>query len=294
MIAEALVKASPLLFCALSFLLAWKAGIVNIGAEGQFLAGALAATAVATRLTGAGPLVAVFSVLAAAAAGAAWAGIAMWLSEKRGVLDVLATILLNFVAAGLVSVSVHGHLQERARTFPQSDPVAEGARLPVLLAGSRLHAGVLVSAALAVSLSLFLGRTREGFRLAAVGANPRAAARAGIDVAGVRRRAFLAAGAIAGLGGGIELTGVTGRLFDSFSPGFGYLGLAVAVVGQLSPVGAIVSAVAFGFLNVFSTLLQRRAGISAASALLGEGAILLAALALPRLRARRRSAGASP
>jgi len=293
MIAEALVKGSPLLFCAISFLVAWKAGIVNVGAEGQFLAGALAAAAVATRRTGSGPALDAAAIAAGIVAGAVWAGIAAWLVRRRGVLDVLATILLNFVAAGLVSVAVHGFLQERTRTFPQSDAVPEAARLPVLLPGTRLHAGIAIAVVLAAALAFFLRRTKNGFRLLAAGAGPRAAEFAGIDVPAVRTFAFLAAGAAAGLGGAVELLGVTGRLFDSFSPGYGYLGLAVAVVGQLSPLGAAAAAAVFGFVNVFCSLLQRRAGISAASALVIEGGLVLAALAIPGIRRRARRTEAS-
>lgn len=294
MIAESLVKAAPLLFCAISFLLAWKAGIVNIGAEGQFLAGALAAAAVLTRVHAPGPILLLAALPAGALAGAGWAGIASWLAQKRGVLDVLATILLNFVAAGLVSVSVHGFLQERIRTFPQSDPVPDAARLPLLVPGTRLHAGILIPLVLALVLARFLRATRGGFRVRAAGAGPRAAEFAGIDVGRVRRAAFLASGATAGLGGAVELAGVSGRLFESFSPGFGYLGLAVAVVGGFSPLGAIAAAGAFGGLNVLATFLQRRAGISAASALVIEAMLLLAALASPRVRSRWRSRNERP
>jgi simple sugar transport system permease protein len=284
MIAESLVKGAPLLFCALSFLLAWKAGIVNIGAEGQFLAGALAAAAVLTGARAPGTILLLAALPAGALAGAAWAEIASWLARKRGVLDVLATILLNFVAAGLVSVAVHGFLQERSRTFPQTDPVPESARLPLLVPGTRLHAGVVIPVVLALLLARYLRATRGGFRVRAAGAGPRAAEFAGIDVVRVRRAAFLVSGGIAGLGGAVELAGVSGRLFESFSPGFGYLGLAVAVVGGLSPSGAIAAAAAFGGLNVLASLLQRRAGVSAASALVVEAALLLAALVVPRLR----------
>ena len=294
MIAEAAVRASPLLFCAIAFLLAWKAGIVNIGAEGQFLAGALAAAAVATRAPAPPALILWGALAAGILAGAGWAAIAAWLARRRGVLDVLATILLNFVAAGLVSTAVHGFLQERARTFPQSDPVPEAARLPILFPGTRLHAGVAIPVLLALLLFRFLAKTRTGFRVRAAGTGPRAAEFAGIPVASVRQAVFVVSGAIAGLGGAVELLGVSGRLFESFSPGYGYIGLAVAVVGAFHPLGAVAAASGFGALNVLAGLLQRRAGISAASALLIEGALLLAALALagrrsPESRGLRRN-----
>jgi ABC-type uncharacterized transport system permease subunit len=285
-IAEILVKAAPLLFCALAFVLAWKAGVLNIGAEGQFLAGALACGAVATRTAVSGPLGIAAALAAGAAAGALWAGVAAWLRERRGVIDILSTILLNFVAAGVLSVAVHGFLQERSRAFPQSDPVPPGLRLPLLVPGTRLHAGVAIAVALALAIAAGLRATRAGFRLRAAGSGPEAAAYAGIPVAAVRVRAFLAAGAVAGLGGACELLGVAGRLFESFSPGYGYVGLAVAVVGVLSPIGAIASAAAFGALGWLGTLLQRRQGISSTTVSVLEGIILLAALAIPRIRAR--------
>jgi ABC-type uncharacterized transport system permease subunit len=280
LILEAAVKAAPILFCALSFLLAADAGVVNIGAEGQFLIGALAGAFACTRLSS-GTLAA---LAAGALGGAAWAAIAAWLAERRKVLDVLATILLNFVAAGVVSVAVHGFLQERARTFPQSDPVPAASRLPILWTGSRVHAGVAIAALICVALALFRRRTKNGFRLRAAGANPAAAEVAGIPVRKFRVAAFLAAGGIAGVGGAAELLGVTGRLFDSFSTGFGFIGLAAAVIGGLSPGGAAVASLGFGLLQTGGTLVQRRYGVSAVSATAIEGLLLLAVLALPRGR----------
>jgi simple sugar transport system permease protein len=284
MIAEAAVKAAPILFCALSFLLAREAGVINIGAEGQFLIGALAAAYAGTRLSAPAPA----ALLGGALAGAAWAAIASWLVERRRVLDVLATILLNFVAAGVVSLAVHGFLQERERTFPQSDAMPDVARLPVLWPGTRLHAGVLVAATTAAALAIFLRRTRAGFRLRVTGANAAAAEIAGIAVVRFRVGALLAAGAIAGLGGACELQGVTGRLFDSFSSGYGFVGLAAAVLGGLVPSGAAAACLGFGFLQGGATLVQRRYGISAVSATALEAILLLGALTLSGRRRRLR------
>jgi len=288
-IADAAVKGAPILFCALSFLLARDAGVLNIGAEGQFLTGALAAAFACTRLSAGAPL----SLLAGAAGGAAWAAIASWLAEKRRVLDVLATILLNFIAAGAVSIAVHGFLQERGRTFPQSEAVPASARLPILWPGTRLHAGIALAALLCAALAIFRLRTRHGFRLRAAGANPAAAEVAGIPVRKVRVAAFVAAGAIAGVGGAAELLGVTGRLFDSFPSGYGFIGLAAAVVGGLSPGGAAAASLAFGFLQGTATLVQRRLGISAVSAMAAEALLLLAVLGLPRWRRTLRPGAAS-
>jgi general nucleoside transport system permease protein len=286
MIADALLKATPILFCAMAFLLARKGGVVNVGAEGQFLAGALAATMWATRVPGPALLTSIGSLAAGAAAGAAWAALPAWLREKRGVLDALSTILLNFVAAGLLAVAVHSFAQEQSRRFPQSDPVSMAARLPIVWPGTRLHAGFAIAVAVAVGIGLFLRRTCAGFRLRATGAGPEAAQFAGIRTTRTRAAAFLAAGAVAGLGGAAELLGTTGRLFESFSAGAGYVGLAAAVVGGMSAERTVAASIAFGALSSAGALLQRRTGVSSVLVLAVEGTVLLIAVGLPRRRAR--------
>jgi simple sugar transport system permease protein len=151
----------------------------------------------------------------------------------------------------------------------------------------------VIAVALCAALAIFRSRTKNGFRLRAAGANPAAAEVAGIPVARVRVAAFLAAGGIAGAGGAAELLGVTGRLFDSFSSGYGFVGLAAAVVGGLSPAGAAAASLGFGFLQSAATLLQRRYGISAVSAMVVEAILLLAVLALPRWKRTLRAGSAA-
>lgn len=287
MIAAAVIKATPILFCALAFLLASRAGVLNIGADGQLLVGALAAAAVGTTAKLPPTLATAAALAAGAAAGAAWAGLAAWLAEKRRVLDVLGTLLLNFIASGLVSLAVHSFLQERARTFPQSEAVPDSVRLATIPGTGHVHAGVFIALLVAFGIQALLDRTRFGFRLRASGSGAEAAAYAGIRVSRVRAIAFATSGAIAGLGGAVELLGVTGRLFESFSPGFGFVGLAAAVVGALNPLGAIAAALAFGALAASGSLLQRRAGVPWAVVLVLQGLILIAALLVQQIRARR-------
>jgi simple sugar transport system permease protein len=294
MIAEILVKSGPILFCAVSFLVAWKAGLFNIGAEGQFLMGALAASFAATRIPIGGPLSLLLALLAGCLAGSVWAAIAAWMSRRRGVNEALSTILLNFLAAGVVSLSVHSFLQERARTFPQSETVPETSRLPLVWPGTRLHAGILLAAGVAALAGWFFARTPAGFRVRATGLGARAAEFAGMNVSKIRWRAFLVSGAIAGLGGAVELCGVAGRLFESFSPGYGYLGLAAAVVARLSPGGAILSSLAFGALNSAGGWMQRTQGISSSAATALEALILIAAMTFHLPAALRPSARTQP
>lgn len=295
MIAEVLVKSGPILFCAVSFLAAWRAGVFNIGAEGQFLMGALAASFAATRLPVGGAAALLLALAAGAVAGSLWAAVPAWMSARRGVNEALSTILLNFVAAGVVSLAVHSVLQERARTFPQSEEVPESSRLPIFWPGTRAHAGILLAIVLAALAAWFFAKTASGFRVRATGLSSRAAEFAGMDVPRIRWRAFLASGAIAGLGGSVELCGVAGRLFESFSPGYGYIGLAAAVVARLSPGGAVLASLAFGAMNSAGSWAQRSHGISASAATALEAAILFAAISLRlpaafRLPRRRESA----
>ena len=281
-----LVRATPLVLAGLAVTVAFRAGILNIGAEGQLVAGAAAAAAVAGALSSGAllPLALPAALVAAMLAGAAWAGIAALLRARFGVLDVISTIMLNFVAGFVVSWLVRGPLQEPSRIYPQTMTLDEAARLPRLLEGSRLHAGALLAAAAAVLLWIVLGRTAAGFRLRAVGANPRAAATAGlIRVERVAAGAFLASGALAGLAGGVELTGVTFALYENLSPGYGFTAIAVALLARLHPLGVVATGVMFGALQAGATAMQRDAGVPSVFVAVIEATVILMVLAAERL-----------
>jgi simple sugar transport system permease protein len=282
---DTLLKTCPLLVTGLAVALAFRAGVWNIGAEGQLLVGALAATAVA-RATGAAtfPLPLVAAVLAAAVAGALWAGIAAVLRVRRNVNEIVATIMLNFIAARLVGWAVHGPLMESAGRYPQSDPIPASALLPMV--AGRVHAGVILALLLALATWALLFRTTVGFRWRVVGENPRAARVAGFSPERAVLGAMLASGALAGVAGAIEVLGVTGRLFEQLSGGGGYTAIAVALLARLHPGGVTLAALFFGALAAGSGAMQRVAGVSAVFVAIVQGATLLALLALeaPRLR----------
>ena len=260
---ETLVKACPLLYTGLAVTLALHAGVWNIGAEGQLLLGALA-TAWAGRYTA--PLSPVLGVPvvcgAAMLAGSLWASCAALLKSNRGVNEVISTIMLNFIAAGLVSYCVHGPLMEAAAQYPQTELLPAAARLPRLLPPTRLHLGVPLALLVATGVWFLLFRTKAGFKLRATGANPRAARFAGFRVERQIGLALLLSGALAGLAGGIEVSGVTQRVYEKFSPGYGYTAIAVALVGQRSPVGVVLAALFFGALEAGSGTVQRVTGVS--------------------------------
>lgn len=278
-----LVRATPLLLAGLAVALAFRAGVWNIGAEGQLLVGASAAVALAA-LPIPGLARIALALSGAALAGAAWAIPAAWL-RARGVLEVITTIMLNFIALNLVGFLVRGPLQEPTHAYPQSATLSAAGRLP-RVPGTRLHLGVLFAALAAAALWVVLTRTAWGFRIKAVGANPRAAAVAGlIDVPAVTRSAFLVSGALAGLAGGIEATGVTYALYEGLSPGYGYTAIAVALLARLDPLLVIPSAFLFGALEAGATAMQRDAAVPAALVSVVEGSLVLLVLAAPRVRA---------
>lgn len=283
-----LVRATPLLFAGLAVAVAFRAGILNIGAEGQLLAGAAAATAVSVTISPAfGIAGTCLALLAGIAAGGMWAGIAAVLRQQFGVLEVISTIMLNVIMLHLTGLLVRGPLQESTATFPQSALIDEALRLPRIFPGTRLHAGVVLGFLSAAILAWFLRSTAGGFRLRMTGANPRAAASAGgIDVARVATSAFIVSGAIAGLGGAVEVTGVTYALYENLSPGYGYTAIAVALLARLNPVAAIGSAVVFGALEAGAAAMQRDAQVPAGMVSVAEACVILVLLATEWIGAR--------
>ncbi|MDX1495204.1 MAG: ABC transporter permease, partial [Longimicrobiales bacterium] len=227
-----LVRSVPLILTGLAVALAFRAGVWNIGAEGQLYAGAVAAVWVGIAGQGIPAVVLAPAVLLAAClAGAAWALVPTLMRLRLGVGEVITTILMNFVGIYLAAYMVHGPLQETRGVFPQTDAIAEAARLPAMFPGTRLHLGFALALLLAAILALVLRFTRFGFQLRAVGASTEAAAVSGrIDVKRILFVSFLGSGAVAGLAGGVEIAGVTQALYEDLSPGWGYTAIAVALL----------------------------------------------------------------
>lgn len=281
-----LVRATPLILTGLAVAIAFRAGVFNIGADGQLLIGAAAASAVAL---GAPTLPAIvllpLVLVAAAVAGGAWAAIAGVLRRRFHVLEVISTLMLNFVAAYLVSYLVRGPLQEPTHIYPQTPTIVAAAQLPRLSSTSRLHLGFALALFACGAVWWFIRFTAAGFRLRAVGANPFAARSAGrIEVERVAMRAFVISGAVAGLAGGIEVTGVTYALYENLSPGYGFTAIAVALLARLNALGVIATGVLFGALEAGADAMQRDAGVPSVTVAIIEAAIILAVLAVERAR----------
>ncbi len=288
-----LVRTTPLLLLGLSVATAFRAGILNIGAEGQLLAGAMAAAAVGLASTGWPSAVAVAAMIVAGiVAGAGWAFIAAALRRWFGVLEVISTIMLNFLALHLVSWLVRGPLQEPTRTNPQSATLPDIAHWPTLIPGHRLHLGFLLGLLLALALWVMWRHTAVGFRLRVVGMGARAAASAGrVAVDHTVMGAFLLSGAIAGLAGASEVGGVTWGLYDGISPGYGYTAIAVALLARLDPRAVVPSAVFFGALEAGAAAMQRDAGVPSVVVQVVVAVVVLAVIALDEWRRARATRG---
>jgi general nucleoside transport system permease protein len=282
-----LVRAVPLILTGLAVAWAFNAGVFNIGVEGQFLVGAATATAVALHGPRFGLFTALLAIVAGALAGAAWAAVAAWLRVKFAVLEVISTIMLNFVALQLVAFLVHGPLGDPNGIYPQSPSIDASMWLPRIIPGTRLHAGFAIAVVSCVIAWFVRAHMAAGFRLRLVGANPSAAwISGGVSVNRVTVAAFLASGAIAGVAGAVEVTGVTYALYESISPGYGYTAIAIALLANLNPAGVIVSGIGFGALEAGAAAMQRDAGVPAAIVAVIEAMVILL-LAASQLRSRQ-------
>ncbi|MBX7134260.1 MAG: ATP-binding cassette domain-containing protein [Fimbriimonadaceae bacterium] len=257
-IARTLVKTTPLLLTGLGIVVAWRAGMYNIGGEGQFVVGGLCGAAFFKLAPGLPPAVLNLGILAATAAGGAlYAGVAGWLQVKRGVQVVISTILLNFVALQLLDWSVNGPLKEKKGQLPMTDALPNDAMMMRFNRQTDLHSGVFIALLAALGIYAFIMLTRSGFRLRLVGENPRAARAARIPTDRVQFSAMLLSGALCGLAGGIEYTGIAGRLDLGFSQQWGFLAIPVALLGSLNPLGVVASSLYFGALFAGSENLAR-------------------------------------
>ena len=284
-----LVRAVPLMLTGCAVAVAFRGGVFNVGAEGQLLVGAAAAAAVALRLPHAGTFAIGAALIAGAVAGCAWAAIAATLRARFGVLEVISTIMLNFVALHGVSYLVRGPLQEPTRIYPQSSSIADALQLPRIAGAGRLHVGLMIALAILVGCGWIFRFTARGFRLRSVGESPSAAAVAGlIDVRSTTRWAFLSSGALAGLAGAIEVLGVTYALYDNISPGYGYTAIAVALLANLDPWKIIGSATLFAALEAGASAMQRDANVPSSFVSIVEALLILAVIGAETVRRRSR------
>ena len=280
-ITEILVRAVPLILVGLGIAIAFRSGIINIGAEGQIQMGVIAATAVALALPGLPkPLLLPLVLVAGALAGAVWGGIAGWLRARLQVNEILSTVMLNYIAAQVYTFLLRGPMLdpnelETGSGTPQSMRLPETAFLDQIVPGTRLHTGLILALVAAVLVWVLLWKTTLGYRMRAAGAGAKAARYAGISVERYLVVAMLFAGGFAGLAGAVEVTGVHHRAIEGISSGYGFAGIVVALFGMLHPGGIIPSSVFFGVLLIGADMTQRSAGVPANMVLVLQGVIIL-------------------
>jgi simple sugar transport system permease protein len=267
---QSLVKATPLLLVGLGICIAFRASVINIGAEGQIILGALGATSWALAFrTWPGWLLVPSTLLVSFLTGAFWGFIPGILKARFRVNEILSTVMLNAIALQLMNMLVRGPLIDPAGitsgTFlAQSERLPETAWLIRLVPQTLLNAGALIAVALAFVVYLFLWRTTIGFRIRAVGLNPDASRYAGVNVAFYQALSLTLAGGMAGLAGAVEVMGVHHRLLEGITSGYGFSGIVAALFGGLHPLGLIPAAWLFGSLLVGADKMQRAVQVPSA------------------------------
>jgi simple sugar transport system permease protein len=300
-IGNTLNAATPLILTGLSVAFGFRAGLFNIGAQGQFFLGGFSAAIVGTNLVGvpfpAGMLIAVG---AGALGGAFWGFIPGILKAWRGAHEVVVTIMLNSVAALFLNYLASNPFKDPLATFPRTSDVQPGALLPILLDGTRLHGGIFLALIVALATWFLLFKTTLGFEIRTVGANPNAARYAGIRPTLITVLTMSLAGAMAGLAGASEILGITKNYPAEYASTYGFDGIAVALLGRAHPVGVIGAALLFGVLRSGAGAMQRQTDIPVDIISIVQGVILLFVAAevvirrlLPAMRARRQAAAAA-
>jgi general nucleoside transport system permease protein len=288
-IGETLVRTTPLLLVGLGVSIAFRGGIWNIGAEGQIYMGALGATLAGLYLSHLPAAIHVpLVILAGFVFGGLWAAVAGYMKGRLKANEIVITIMMNYLALFLVSYLVSGPMRDPSRMVAQAQTaqIAESAFLPRLMPGSRAHAGILL-ALVAVGLTWFLlHRTTLGYNIKAVGASPVVAAYGGIASVSTITLAMFLSGGLAGLAGMGEVSGVHHYLLEGISPGYGYLGVAVALLGGLEPLGVLLSALFFGALTVGAETMQRTVGVPVAMVYFTQGLVVLFVLARRAFQSR--------
>ncbi len=281
-ITEILVRAAPLMLVGLGIAIAFRSGILNIGGEGQILIGAITGAAVALAFPGLPKIILLPMVfIASFLGGAVWGGIAGWMRSYLNVNEILSTVMLNYIAMQVYMFLIRGPLIDPKEVsygtgVPQTAVFSKNAWLAKLIPGTRLHSGIIIAIVLAVAVYILLWKTTIGYRMRAVGIEPKAARTAGMNVKGYLLLAMLLSGGFAGMAGANEITGIHHRALESISAGYGFSGIVVALFGGLHPLGIIPSSIVFGLLIIGSDMMQRAVNVPASIILSIQGLIILA------------------
>ncbi len=288
-IGELMVKATPLLLIALGLAVCYRSNVWNIGAEGQFVIGALAAGGVALLADkGTGSWIIVPILLAGVLGGMVWAGITALLRDRFNASEILVSLMLVYVAVQLLSYLVFGPWKDPAGyNFPQTRMFDAATQIPRLMKGSRVSVGLLIALAGSAALWVFLFRTKAGFAQQVGGLAPAAARYAGFSSRKALWLALLVSGGAAGLAGALEVAGPIGQLTPYVPAGYGFAAIIVAYVGRLHPVGMVFSAILMSMFYIGGELAQSRLGLPKSLTGVFQGLLLFSLLACDTLIAYR-------
>lgn len=279
-VGEVFVKAAPLILCGLSVACGSFSGYVNIGAEGQFYVGALITTYFGMYwLNLPGPILILFSLVFGFLFGGIWAMIPGILKAKFGISEVINTIMFNYIAIGIVGILLQTKLKSPDDYYPVSSYIPDGMFLPGILQGTRLHFGIVIAIICSVLVYILIFRTWTGYKIRAVGMNPRACECSGINVSRTIILSSLLSGGFAGVAGACEIMGLQHRLLDGISPGYGYLAIVAALLGGNNPIGIIASSIGIAIIQVGASGMQRGAGVPTSISNVILGAVVLLILA---------------
>ncbi|GIK42590.1 MAG: ABC transporter permease [Chloroflexota bacterium] len=272
---ETLVQATPLIFTGLAIVVAFRAKVWNIGAEGQFFAGAMAAAWVSMNLIDLPrPVLLTVIVFASLVAGAVWGFIPGLLKARLGTNEIITTVMMNYIITFILSYLLDGIWSAPGDYFMQTPSFAVTTHMPTFF-NSRLHLGFVLAILLAGIVYILLWKMPLGYEIRAIGVNSLAAKYRGINIAKTIILVMVLSGAIAGLAGGSELTGLHHRLRLDISVGYGFTGIMIALLGRLNPFGVILAAIFFGALVNGSTAMQIFSGVPAALVFSVQGIVLI-------------------
>jgi ABC-type uncharacterized transport system permease subunit len=279
-ITEWLLKATPLALCAAGLAIGFRASVWNIGAEGQFILGAIGATWIALNF-GTYPVVSlVLMLLAGAMAGGAWAAIAAWLKTRYNASEILVSLMLVYVAELLVSWLVFGPMRDpMGFNFPQTAMFAPQSLLPILVPGTRLNLVLVLTLGVLLATYVLMFKTHLGFQMRVVGQSVKAAQYAGIRARTMIWLGLLAGGACAGMAGMAEVAGPMGQLTDRVGSGYGFAAIIVAFVGRLHPVGIGLAALLMALFFIGGEQAQQHLGLPASISMVFQGLLLFYLLA---------------
>ncbi len=277
---ETLVKMSPLIFTGMSYALANRCGLTNLGMEGQLYMGALAATAVGIYATGLPAVVHLpLTILAGFIGGGLWGLIAGALKVRFGASEIITTVMLNTIAINFIDFMVNGPMIEPPGINCQTLPIQKSAELPNLIPETRAHWGFILALLFVMLFWLFLWRSKKGYEVRVSGLNMNAARYSGINTNKNMLLVMFLAGGLAGLAGANEILGVQIRMIPTISPGYGFDGIAVALIGNSSPIGIIIGALLFGAFRAGGNRMQIRAKVPNSIVAVIQALVIIAVIA---------------